>query len=67
MEFKGRNYAFILLFMSFALIIKGLRAHIAEFDEYWQNRAEAAKKATVEAYQPNPAEVTNNLNFNVDK
>lgn len=67
MASRERSYALVLLFTSFALIVSGLRAHIADFDEYWQSRAMEAEKATREAYHPNPEEVTNHLNIHVHK
>ncbi|KAF8399421.1 hypothetical protein HHK36_015286 [Tetracentron sinense] len=54
-------------FFSSAVIIPTLRAHIGDFDEVWQKRAEEAKKAALEAYDPNPDEVTNHFNTHVDK
>lgn len=64
---RGSDAALVFAFVSFALVIPGLRANIADFDEYWQERAKAAEEATLEAYHPDPKEITNQLNFNVDK
>ncbi|KAK4789674.1 hypothetical protein SAY86_016978 [Trapa natans] len=61
----GKGYALILFSVFFALIIMGSMAHVAVFDEYWQKRAEEAKKTVREAYHPNPEEVTNHLNIHV--
>lgn len=47
------------------VIIPGVTAHIGDFDEVWQKRAEEAKEAAYRAYQPNPEKVTNTLNKNV--
>lgn len=67
MVYGGRDATLVLVFVSLALALPGLWAHIAEFDEYWQERARKAENATLEAYHPNPTEVTNHLNLNVDK
>ncbi|XP_034706232.1 pectate lyase-like [Vitis riparia] len=57
----------LLSFFAFAVLAPSIRAHIGEFDEVWQKRAEEAQKAALEAYQPNPEEVTNQFNKNVRK
>ncbi|XWS48064.1 hypothetical protein CRYUN_Cryun13aG0040300 [Craigia yunnanensis] len=44
-----------------------VKANIGEFDEVWQNRAEEAKKGAQRAYEPNPANVTNDLNTQTRK
>ncbi|XVE68064.1 hypothetical protein DITRI_Ditri09bG0039000 [Diplodiscus trichospermus] len=51
----------------FATIIPSLWANIAEFDEYWKQRADQAWQNTVAAYDPSPGNVTSNLNYNVNK
>ncbi|KAI4329609.1 hypothetical protein MLD38_027977 [Melastoma candidum] len=48
-----------------AFVIVTVQAHIAHFDEVWQKRAEAARKAALEAYQPNPENVTDEFNHRV--
>jgi pectate lyase len=55
----------LILFVSFAVIVPSLRAHIAEFDNFWQQKSEEAKKDAFKAYQPNPEEVTEQLNSHV--
>lgn len=42
-----------------------LRANIADFDQVWQKRAEDAKKASLEAYNPHPERVAQNFNKEV--
>lgn len=42
-------------------------AHIAEFDDYWKARAEQAQKNSLEAYNPNPHDVTDQLNYDVEE
>ncbi|KAF4376650.1 hypothetical protein CsatB_021650 [Cannabis sativa] len=57
---------FIFL-ISFLVLIPTLLAHIGGYDEEWQKRAEESKKAALEAYEPNPEQVTENLNYEVNK
>ncbi|KAJ4961194.1 hypothetical protein NE237_021104 [Protea cynaroides] len=45
----------------------GVKAHIADFDEVWQERAKEAAQRTVEHYDPNPVEVTSQINAHVHK
>lgn len=44
-----------------------MRAHIADFDEVWHERAEEARKAALKAYQPNTQEVLDHFNDHVHK
>ncbi|XP_038894610.1 pectate lyase-like isoform X2 [Benincasa hispida] len=57
----------LLMIFGFVMIFPTLKANIADFDEVWQKRAEEAKKASFEAYQPHPEEVTSNFNKQVHK
>lgn len=57
----------LLLLFAFVVLIPTLKANIAEYDEVWQKRAEDAKEAAREAYQPNPEEVTHDFNKQVHK
>jgi pectate lyase len=57
----------LILFVSFAVIVPSLRAHIAEFDTFWQHKSEEAKKDALKAYQPNPEEITEQLNSRVNE
>ncbi|XP_022751910.1 pectate lyase-like [Durio zibethinus] len=57
----------LVFFFSFAALIPSLWANIAEFDDVWKPRAEEAWKNTLAAYEPNPENVTSNLNYNVNK
>ncbi|GAB2289588.1 hypothetical protein Dimus_023897 [Dionaea muscipula] len=43
------------------------RAHIADFDGHWKQRAEEARKHVEEAYNHNPHDTTNHFNHNVTK
>ncbi|XP_059452251.1 pectate lyase-like [Corylus avellana] len=56
---------FVSFAVSFAVIVPSLRAHIVEFDNFWQQKSEEAKKDALKAYQPNPEEVTEQLNAHV--
>ncbi|MGD7340682.1 hypothetical protein ACQCRO_27650, partial [Ralstonia pseudosolanacearum] len=57
-----KNNIVCFLFLAFASFAS---AHIGEFDEYWHNRTEEAKRIALESYHPNPLEVTDHLNLNV--
>ncbi|GMY26063.1 putative pectate lyase p59 [Fagus crenata] len=63
----NKNVVLLLFFVSFAVIIPTLHAHIAEFDDYWKLRAEQARKDALEAYNPQPEEITSNFNYHVNK
>ncbi|KAL4311938.1 hypothetical protein GQ457_01G016590 [Hibiscus cannabinus] len=56
----------VLLF-SFATLIPRLWADIAEFDDFWKQREEEAWKLALAAYEPLPENITNHLNYNVNK
>lgn len=57
----------LVFLIGFVVLIPTLRAEIGDFDESWQLRAEEAHKAALEAYDPNPEEVTDSFNEEVDK
>ncbi|KAH7515884.1 pectate lyase [Ziziphus jujuba] len=60
----GVNAKFIVFFfLAFAIFY--VNAHIAEFDEYWKQKAEQAKKIAHDAYDPHPELVTEQLNEDV--
>ncbi|XP_012091936.1 pectate lyase [Jatropha curcas] len=61
-----RNLSFFLplLFLSFAVLV---HANLPQFDSYWKQRAEKAKKNTLEAYRPDPFNVTNEMNSQVGR
>lgn len=56
-----------ILALSLAVLVPSLEAHIKEFDEYWQKRAEEASLAALEAFNPEPENVTAQFNANVNK
>lgn len=64
---KGSNLQISLFLISFVVFVPALKAHIAEFDEYWQLRLLEAKNNTVNDYHPNPEEVTNDFNLKVHR
>ncbi|KAF9667769.1 hypothetical protein SADUNF_Sadunf15G0057900 [Salix dunnii] len=57
----------LLVFFALAMQTSTLRAGIANFDEYWRKRAEEAKEASREAYDPNPEKATEHFNDEVHK
>ncbi|KAL9337783.1 hypothetical protein Peur_069552 [Populus x canadensis] len=61
-----KNYM-LLVFFALAMQTSTLKAGIANFDEYWKKRAEEAKEASREAYEPNPEKVTKHFNDEVHK
>ena len=62
---KDAKPKLLVLSLFLAAIFPTLRAKIADFDEVWQKRAEDAKKASLEAYNPHPERVTQNFNKQV--
>ncbi|XP_030447198.1 pectate lyase-like [Syzygium oleosum] len=56
-----------ILALSLAVLVPSLEAHIGEFDEYWQKRAEEAQKDALEAYNPDPENVTAHFNSRVHR
>ncbi|KAJ8749877.1 hypothetical protein K2173_013792 [Erythroxylum novogranatense] len=55
----------LIFLISFASMIPSLRGNIGHFDEVWQKRAEEAKKNLLEAYVPDPENVTDSFNLHV--
>ncbi|CAA7402993.1 unnamed protein product [Spirodela intermedia] len=60
---SSSSFFFALLLAAIALC----RAHIAEFDETWQQREEKARAAAIAAYKPDPESVNDELNSHVHK
>ncbi|PKI33596.1 hypothetical protein CRG98_046007 [Punica granatum] len=56
------NHRLVIFLFASAILIKALEANIAVFDEVWQKRAEEAKKAANEAYNPDPENVAKDFN-----
>ncbi|KAK8940058.1 hypothetical protein KSP40_PGU018225 [Platanthera guangdongensis] len=63
MEFP-RSLIVLCIFFSAAAVV---RANIADFDEYWQKRADAARAKVHASYNPDPTATTNELNIAVHK
>lgn len=57
----------LVFFVSLAVLVPSLQANIGEFDEFWQQREAEAKKAALEAYQPNPELITEQFNSKVNE
>ncbi|KAG4110791.1 hypothetical protein ERO13_D13G068700v2 [Gossypium hirsutum] len=60
MGFASYSYSWFLL--SFFALIPTLRAHIAEYDEYWKARELEAIENLNKVYHPNPEEVVRHYN-----
>jgi len=63
-KINTKTFVFLFFLASAALMA---HAHIAEFDDYWKSRAEQAQKDALQAYNPHPEEVTNQLNYDVEE
>ncbi|KAI6677161.1 hypothetical protein NL676_037957 [Syzygium grande] len=59
------DHKLVFAFAFLAVMVPVLRANIADFDEVWQKRAEEAKKAAMEAYEPDPDKVAEDFNQRV--
>ncbi|XVF50173.1 hypothetical protein PTKIN_Ptkin04bG0074400 [Pterospermum kingtungense] len=64
MEVLKGMWALGLVFVAISPLVE---ANIGEFDEVWQKRAAEAKKGAQIAYEPNPLNVTNDLNTQTHK
>lgn len=64
MEGKTNNLCFFF-FLTFLAVLPTFRANNGEFDEVWQKKARDARAAANAAYQPNPEEVTEQINHEV--
>lgn len=56
-----------ITFFTFTSIFPVLNAHIGEWDEVWQKRAEEARNRTIETYEPIPEHVVAHLNVNAKR
>lgn len=62
------NPCLLLLLVVMVLVVVVLptvRAHIAEFDEYWKEREKQAELSAINVFQTNPVEVSNEFNYKV--
>lgn len=64
MESRPRFFLFYLLFLASAAFSN---AHIGDFDEYWQKKAETARDRAQGSYNPDPESVTQSFNEAVSK
>ncbi|KAG6686789.1 hypothetical protein I3842_11G038900 [Carya illinoinensis] len=64
---EAMKLGLLFLWAFVAIFATTLKAHIADFDELWQKRAEEARKNALEAYQPDPENVTDHFNVEVHK
>lgn len=55
----------LLVMAALAITIPCLEANIGEFDNYLRQKAKQARRAALEAYEPNPLNVTSELNKHV--
>ncbi|KAA8533013.1 hypothetical protein F0562_032870 [Nyssa sinensis] len=65
MAVLNQNSVLLFFFVSFASMIPTFHAHIAVFDEYWQNKSLQAYKTANQLYRPNPEEITDDFNKKV--
>ncbi|XP_039024852.1 pectate lyase-like [Hibiscus syriacus] len=56
-----------LVFLFSVTLIPKIWANIAEFDDFWKQRQEEEWKIALASYEPTPENVTNHLNFHVNK
>lgn len=56
-----------VLFISLGAIVPTLFANIAEYDDVWRKREEIAWNNTLNAYEPNPEQVTSELNIHANR
>ncbi|XP_030531087.2 pectate lyase-like [Rhodamnia argentea] len=64
---EGIKLVGFILALSLAALVPCLEAHIGEFDEYWKKRADEAQKHALDAYHPNPENVTAHFNSRVHR
>ncbi|KAG0484645.1 hypothetical protein HPP92_008535 [Vanilla planifolia] len=68
MEFFLKPRSCCILFcLSAFFLAASVHAHIAEFDEHWQRRAEEARAKAHESYNPDPQSAANEFNVAVHK
>lgn len=57
----------LFFFVLYLVAFPTLRANIAQFDQVWQERSQHAKSAALQAYRPNPEQVTVDFNKHVNE
>lgn len=55
----------VLVLVSMAVLMPTIRASIAEYDDFLLQKAEEAKQASLEAFHPDPMNVTDHFNQQV--
>lgn len=63
---SSRPKLLLLCFLFLASAVS-TAAHIAEYDEYWEKKAELARTQSQAAYNPNPESVASTFNADVHK
>ena len=61
------NSLLLLFVVMFMVVVPTIRAHIAEYDEYWKAREKEAKTVAIDAFDPSPEDVNDDFNNNVEK
>ncbi|KAJ8773753.1 hypothetical protein K2173_006403 [Erythroxylum novogranatense] len=56
---------FLLFSLIVTVIVPSIDAHVAEFDEYWSRKLTEAQTANLDAYHPDPWNVTHHFNAHV--
>ncbi|VVB03908.1 unnamed protein product [Arabis nemorensis] len=57
------RYVFAFISLALAVVAPSVQAHVAVFDEYWTQRQTEALRRTLEAYEPDPFNVTDHFNY----
>ncbi|CBI32014.3 pectate lyase [Vitis vinifera] len=61
------NSLLLLFVVMFMVVVPTIRAHIAEYDDYWKAREKEAKTVAIDAFDPSPEDVNDDFNKNVEK
>ena len=61
----GCKIKVVMVLVSMAVLMPTLRAGIAEFDDFLLQKSEEAKQASLEAFHPDPMNVTDHFNQHV--
>lgn len=68
MKIMGESTAKVMIFLMATLAITAsclVNANIGEYDDYLREKAKEARRLAVEAYEPNPLNVTSEFNMHV--
>ena len=58
----AKKLVVLFFFLSFSVLVDAQAQIIEQLDDYWKARMENSTKANLEAYNPDPEEVTAQLN-----